>query len=123
MLKEKAPSQSSAPEKFNCSNSITSGAAETRFSFFNNIFNSELESVATAPGGTGNSALNTAAMKIAQFHHLGLFDKEPLKQHLTTAYLKRGGSFKNKTEADATFESGWRAGLKSPRTLPDGGWL
>jgi len=85
------------------------------------VINGEIESVETAPRGGGNSALNIAAMKIGQFFYLGLFDKEALKQHLTAAYLRRGGSFKNQAEAEATFESGWLAGVKSPRTLPERG--
>jgi len=85
------------------------------------VINGEIESVETAPRGGGNSALNVAAMKIGQFFYLGLFDKEAIKQHLTAAYLRRGGSFKNQAEAEATFESGWLAGVKSPRALPERG--
>ena len=85
------------------------------------VINGEIESVETAPRGGGNNALNVAAMKIGQFYYLGLFDKEAIRQHLTTAYLRRGGSFKNQVEADSTFESGWLAGVKSPRALPEGG--
>ncbi len=83
--------------------------------------NGEIERIETAPRGSGNNALNIAAMKIGQFYYLGLFDKAAIRQHLTAAYLQRGGSFKNQVEADATFESGWLAGVKSPRGLPEGG--
>jgi hypothetical protein len=85
------------------------------------VINGEIESIETAPRGGGNNALNVAVMKIGQFYYLGLFDKEAIRQHLTAAYLRRGGSFKNQAEADATFESGWRAGVNSPRALPEGG--
>lgn len=85
------------------------------------VINGEIENVETAPRGAGNNALNIAAMKIGQFYYLDLFDKEAIRQHLTAAYLQRGGSFKKQVEADATFESGWRAGVNSPRALPEGG--
>lgn len=85
------------------------------------VFAMELRRIQDAPAGTGNNSLNISAMKIAQFAYLNLFDKEPIKQHFTEAYLNRGGSHKSRHEADSTFESGWNTGIKSPRALPERG--
>lgn len=83
--------------------------------------NGELERIAKSGRGGGNEALNIAAMKVAQLYHSGLFDKEPLKEHFVNAYLNRGGSYKNKTEAGSTFESGWTAGIREPRAINGSG--
>lgn len=84
------------------------------------VINGELERITAAVSGTGNEALNIAAMKVAQLYHLGLFDKGPLKNHFTRAYLNRGNSYKNTVEASNTFESGWNTGIKTPRDISQG---
>lgn len=81
------------------------------------VINGELDRIVSAGRGSGNEALNVAAMKVAQVYHLGLFDKEPVKDHFVNAYLSRGGSYKNQTEAANTFESGWNTGTKEPRAI------
>ena len=81
------------------------------------VINGELDRIASAGRGSGNEALNIAAMKVAQLYHLGLFDKEPVKNHFVNAYLSRGGSYKNQIEAANTFESGWNTGTKEPRAI------
>lgn len=81
------------------------------------VINGELDRVVSAGRGTGNEALNIATMKVAQLYHLGLFDKNPVKDHFVNAYLGRGGSYKNQIEASNTFESGWNAGIREPRNI------
>ncbi len=81
------------------------------------VINGELARIVSAGRGSGNEALNIAAMKVAQLYHLGLFDKEPVKDHFVNAYLSRGGSYKNQIEAANTFESGWNSGTKEPRAI------
>ncbi len=76
----------------------------------------ELERITNANSGEGNSALNTAAMKVAQLFHLGFFDKNEIKNNFVNAYLARGGSHKDSAEAGKTFDSGWNKGVKEPRT-------
>lgn len=92
----------------------TSGKTEK---YVLSVINGELDRIASAGRGSGNEALNIAAMKVAQLYHLGLFDKEPVKDHFVNAYLSRGGSYKNQVEAANTFESGWNAGTKEPRNI------
>ncbi len=84
------------------------------------VINGELARIVSAGRGSGNEALNIAAMKVAQLYHLGLFDKGPVKDHFVNAYLSRGGSYKNQIEAANTFESGWNIGIKEPRTITQG---
>jgi hypothetical protein len=81
------------------------------------VINGELDRIVSAGRGAGNEALNVAAMKVAQLYHLGLFDKEPVKDHFINAYLSRGGSYKNQIEAANTFESGWNTGTREPRNI------
>jgi len=81
------------------------------------VINGELDRIVSADRGAGNEALNVAALKVAQLYHLGLFDKEPVKDHFVNAYLSRGGSYKNQIEAANTFESGWNTGTKEPRNI------
>jgi hypothetical protein len=97
---------------------ITIGRVEK---YILSVINGELERIATAGRGAGNEALNIAALKVAQLYHLGLFDKGPVKDYFTKAYLNRGNSYKNPIEASNTFESGWLTGIKTPREINQGG--
>ncbi len=81
------------------------------------VINGELSRVETAPRGEGNKALNTAAMKVAMYFHLGLFPKEAVKKLLIETYIERGGSAKSHEEASRTFESGWNYGISIPRSI------
>ena len=73
----------------------------------------EIETVRTASVGTRNTTLNTASLKLGSLHAGG--EIEDRRDDLVVAAMYAGLP---ECEARATVESGWRAGLKKPRTAP-----
>lgn len=75
----------------------------------------EAEGVRDAPAGTRNDSLNRAAFKLAQFVPTGLLDETTILDTLAAAAGEAG---LHAAEIRATLQSGIRAGLQRPRTLP-----
>jgi putative DNA primase/helicase len=73
----------------------------------------ELETVRTAPQGDRNRTLNTAALKLGALCAGGECDD--VRADLVAAAM---AADLPESEARDTVESGWRAGMKTPRTAP-----
>jgi len=112
MLNEKAPGANPAPDTLTKENYTTESAPEARFSSFKSTFDSKpagsmsladmyddvlrgkhkarVEQLrlikATSPARYSQQKTNFPAVAFG-----GLFDKEPVRQHFTEAYLNRGG--------------------------------
>ena len=76
----------------------------------------ELERVSAAPTGTRNNSLNEAALKLGSLCAGG--EISDVRDDLVLAAMYAGLP---EGEARKTVESGWRAGMKTPRTAPTPG--
>jgi hypothetical protein len=76
----------------------------------------ELENVASAVEGQRNHTLNAAAYKLAGLIHTGHINDNHIRSELLQSALCCGLP---SPEAAATIESGIRAGLASPRSIPE----
>jgi putative DNA primase/helicase len=75
----------------------------------------EHRKVRQAPIGSRNSVLNEAAFALARLARAGSEEAE-CEMALISAAIAAGLSAE---EAQRTFRSGWQAGLKNPRTIPE----
>jgi hypothetical protein len=72
----------------------------------------------TQPGR--NNALNTAALKLGALAHYRVYSEATARAELCTACMKNSYIADEGMPAfEATFASGWRAGLDSPRKIPE----
>lgn len=75
---------------------------------------SEVQRVATAPGGTRNDALNKGAFRIGQLLAAGHVDSDTAQARLTAAGVQAGLPA---SEADKTAQSGLKAGRRHRRPI------
>ncbi len=79
-----------------------------------NIAKRSLENIANAPRGTSNDTINQEAYTLAGLVAAGL-PAEGLREYALEVALERAAKGGNdRRETQATFESGWANGLKSP---------
>src|SRR5262249_18673511 len=76
------------------------------------------ENVRTAPEGMRNTTLNREAYSVAGLAAKGLIDEVDTRARLLKASLESGLS---EAEALKTIASGWSAGHRAPREVPDPG--
>lgn len=75
---------------------------------------------ATPPGPLGgrNNALNLAALKMGHHGAAGTIDRATVRAHLADAVRSFGDWDPDSRSFEATFESGWQAGLREARHAP-----
>ena len=84
-------------------------------SYINSAMKGEAEKVKAAVESTRNATTNASAYALGRLAHAGL-QRSDAETDLTNAAMDAGLS---EREAGITFASGWEAGIKNPRVIPE----